>query len=86
DDFVVLCKTRVHAEAAISAAEKALSDLRLQLNPRKTRVTDFDSGFTFLGAHFKGTDYSFIVDGKRVVVDELLPDWADLVPAGYRRG
>lgn len=52
DDFVVLCRRRRDAEEARAAAEGALKDLRLQLNPHKTRVVHFDQGFKFLGRFF----------------------------------
>lgn len=52
DDFVVLCRRRWDAEEAQTAAEGALKDLRLQLNPHKTRVVHCDQGFRFLGRFF----------------------------------
>ncbi|MDW8318524.1 MAG: group II intron reverse transcriptase/maturase [Anaerolineae bacterium] len=52
DDFVVLCRRRRDAEEAQAAAEAALQDLRLQLNPHKTRLVHFDQGFKFLGRFF----------------------------------
>lgn len=52
DDWVVLCKTRREAEAALARASSELAQLRLALNPYKTRITSFDQGFSFLGAFF----------------------------------
>jgi hypothetical protein len=54
DDFVICCKTRAEAEAAVNDVAHALSDLRLRLNLDKTRVVNFDRGFRFLGYHFRG--------------------------------
>lgn len=75
DDFIVLCKSRAHAEYALRATEKVVHGLELALNPRKTRVVDFADGFDFLGVRFEGDDYSYLADGKRVVVDDLPPAW-----------
>jgi CRISPR-associated protein Cas1 len=75
DDFVVLCKSEAHAARAMRATEKVLRGLNLHLEPRKTRIASFDEGFTFLGVTFEGTDYSYVIDGTRFVVDDLPPDW-----------
>jgi CRISPR-associated protein Cas1 len=52
DDFLVLCKRRPAAEAALEVTERLLSRLSLALDRDKTRVTDFDHGFRFLGHVF----------------------------------
>jgi len=52
DDFLVLCKTRPHAEAALKLSESVLKDLRLELHPDKTRITTFAEGFKYLGYLF----------------------------------
>ena len=52
DDFLVLCKSRERAEDALELTEEVLSELCLSVNERKTRIVDFDAGFTFLGVHF----------------------------------
>jgi CRISPR-associated protein Cas1 len=52
DDFVILCKSRPEAEKALELSGQALADLRLQLNPRKTRITTFEQGFRYLGVQF----------------------------------
>jgi len=54
DDFVVLCQTLGDASKALALTNKILSELKLQINAEKTRVTDFDSGFVFLGHFFIG--------------------------------
>jgi len=52
DDFLVLCKTRDHAENALEMSEAVLEQLRLEINEEKTRVVDFNRGFRFLGVQF----------------------------------
>jgi CRISP-associated protein Cas1 len=52
DDFVVLAKTRDRAEAALELSAQVLQDLELRLNPHKTRIVDFDTGFEYLGHNF----------------------------------
>ncbi len=73
DDFIVVCKSREHAERALRATEKVLRGLKLELNRHKTRVVSFDDGFDFLGVHFEGSDYSYVSNGKRITVDHLPP-------------
>ncbi|MDQ3013914.1 MAG: reverse transcriptase/maturase family protein, partial [Acidobacteriota bacterium] len=46
DDFLILCKSREKAEAAMELVKLTLADLRLTLNEEKTRLTDFAQGFT----------------------------------------
>jgi len=52
DDFLILCKTRPKAEAALELTEAILEELSLALDPEKTRVTHFDQGFRYLGHLF----------------------------------
>ena len=52
DDFLVLCKTRPKAEAALKLSESALADLKLELHSDKTRITTFADGFKYLGYLF----------------------------------
>ena len=52
DDFIVLAKNREKAEAAVELSAQVLHDLELKLNPLKTRVVSFDTGFKFLGWNF----------------------------------
>ena len=40
------------ADAALERATQALSQLRLAINPYKTRVVSFEEGFRFLGVFF----------------------------------
>ena len=68
DDFIVLAKSRDRAEAAVELSGAVLHDLGLKLNPLKTRVVNFDTGFQFLGWNFVR---SLAVPVRRRVV---LPD------------
>lgn len=83
DDFVVLCRSEEHAGHALRQTEKVLSGLRLTLHPAKTRIASFEDGFDFLGVRFEGTDYSYVVEGKRITVDQLPPDDFHYHPEGY---
>src|SRR5215472_3108545 len=49
DDWVITCTSAAEARAAIDAARRILSELGVQLNPRKTRVVHVQRGFEFLG-------------------------------------
>jgi RNA-directed DNA polymerase len=54
DDFVILCRTRPQAEAALAKAKEAMAQMGLELHPDKTRVVDLREGregFDFLGCH-----------------------------------
>jgi group II intron reverse transcriptase/maturase len=69
DDFVILCRTREQAEAALERVREILATLRLTLHPAKTRLVELGvgkEGFEFLGCHlrvvrsrFKGRNYLF---------------------------
>jgi group II intron reverse transcriptase/maturase len=52
DDWVILCTKKTEAEAALERATDALGQLRLAINPYKTRVVSFEEGFRFLGMFF----------------------------------
>jgi CRISP-associated protein Cas1 len=52
DDFVILCKSKPKAEAALNLTKRLMKDLKLSLNENKTRVTNFSHGFKYLGAVF----------------------------------
>lgn len=55
DDFVILCQSRVEAEAALEQVRQWTADAGLQLHPVKTRIVDATQkgGFDFLGYHFE---------------------------------
>ena len=49
DDFVVVCKDRKQAEAALMLVEKIMTELGLKLSPEKTKVASYGKGYEFLG-------------------------------------
>jgi len=49
DDFVVVCKTRQQAEAALELVAKIMTDLGLSLSPEKTKIASYGKGYEFLG-------------------------------------
>ena len=49
DDFVVVCKTRRQAEAALVLVEQIMTDLGLRLSPEKTKIASYGKGYEFLG-------------------------------------
>ncbi len=55
DDFVILCKSREEAEAALALVQQWVSDEELTLHPTKTKIVDArNEGFEFLGYRFQG--------------------------------
>ncbi len=52
DDFLILCRHKKGADKALEFTADVLESLRLQLNPAKTQVVDFNHGFRFLGVEF----------------------------------
>jgi len=52
DDFLLCCPSLESAQQAGEQAARALADLRLRLNPSKSKVVSFDQGFRFLGHRF----------------------------------
>lgn len=72
DDFVVLCRTKRGALAALDRAAEELQKLDLQLNAEKSIVSNFIDGFVFLGVRFQGgkctratTDFDPVRDAER---------------------
>ena len=53
DDWVVTCKSRSEAQAALAAARKVLEKLGVRLHADKTRVVHVRHGFEFLGFKIK---------------------------------
>lgn len=53
DDFVILTKTAEEAANALAHAKEVLAELKLSLHETKTRLTNFDQGFEFLGFRFR---------------------------------
>ncbi len=57
DDWVILCAKKSEAQEALEAAAAALGRLRLAVNPYKTRVVNFDQGFSFVGVFFVRNEF-----------------------------
>ncbi|WP_462321927.1 group II intron reverse transcriptase/maturase [Halochromatium sp.] len=53
DDWVVTCKTRQEAQAALAAAQRILDTLGVTLHTGKTRIVHVRQGFDFLGYKLK---------------------------------
>ncbi len=49
DDWVITCKSRAEANAALATARKILEKLGVTLNMKKTRIVNVRYGFEFLG-------------------------------------
>ena len=55
DDFVILCRSREEAEAALATVQTWTDAAGLTLHPEKTVIVDVrETGFDFLGYHFHG--------------------------------
>lgn len=83
DDFVVLCRSPEHATRAMRTVQKVLRGLRLTLHPGKTMVTDFERGFDFLGVRFEDDRYSYVSEGRHIIINDLPPDWFHDYPDEY---
>jgi len=55
DDFVILCRTRDEADAALAAVREWVDVQGLKLHPEKTHIVDArEESFSFLGYSFRG--------------------------------
>ena len=52
DDLLLLCRSESRARHALQHAQKQLATLKLELNPKKTQIADFNTGIEFLGHIF----------------------------------
>jgi len=80
DDFVVLCKSREEADAALAEIRAWVADNGLRLHPDKTRVGDCrqaGEGFDFLGYRFEA--------GRRFVRKKSLDRFKDKIRDKTRR-
>ena len=80
DDFVVMCKSREEAEAALAEIRAWVADNGLRLHPDKTHVGDCrqpGEGFEFLGYRFEA--------GRRFVRKKSLTRFKDNIRAKTRR-
>ena len=80
DDFVILCRSREEADAALDLVRHWVSDNQLTLHPEKTHVGDCrmpGQGFEFLGYRFEA--------GKRYVRKKSLDKFKDTIRDKTRR-
>ncbi len=49
DDFVVVCKTKTQAKAALELVAEVMTDLGLSLSAEKTKIASYGKGYDFLG-------------------------------------
>ncbi len=80
DDFVVLCKSREEATAALAEIEAWVTENGLRLNPDKTHLGDCrqaGQGFDFLGYRFEA--------GRRYVRKKSLASFKDRIRDKTRR-
>ncbi|WP_318701292.1 reverse transcriptase domain-containing protein, partial [Roseofilum sp. SID2] len=52
DDFVILARTRDRIVTTLSEVQQYLTEIGLELHPKKTQITTFNRGFRFLGHGF----------------------------------
>jgi group II intron reverse transcriptase/maturase len=62
DDFVVVCKDRVQANAALETVAEIMTDLGLTLSSEKTKIASYGKGYEFLG--FRLSSKSRTMRGK----------------------
>ena len=78
DDFVVLCRSRQDAEAALAEVQRWTASAGLMLHPTKTRLVNVrEEGFDFLG-------YRFMADRRRPR-DKSLQKFKDTIRAKTKR-
>jgi RNA-directed DNA polymerase len=78
DDFVVLCRSRPDADAALAEVQRWTASAGLTLHPTKTRLVDArEDGFDFLGYRFEA--------GTRRPRDKSLKKFKDTIRAKTRR-
>lgn len=53
DDFVILTKKKEESEEALNKVKESLQRLKLKINEKKTKITDINDGFLFVGYEFK---------------------------------
>ena len=53
DDFIILCRSRAEAEAAMERAREWTKEAGLLLHPEKSGIRTLAEGFDFLGYHFQ---------------------------------
>lgn len=82
DDFVLLCRSRDKAEAALAQAAAFLQDHGLALNVDKTRIVPFEKAFQFLGHLFVRSVVSRLENEAVTTADHDIP--AGTLPVAQR--
>jgi retron-type reverse transcriptase len=78
DDFVLQCRGKEEAQAALVAAEAALAARRLRMHPDKTRIVAPNDEFEFLG-------YIFAADGSVIPPPTVPEQMAQQIKSMARR-
>ena len=66
DDWVVTCRSRAEAKAALAVAKRVLGKLGVQLNEEKTRIVHVRQGFEFLGYKIKMGNRALKLPASRI--------------------
>ena len=85
DDFCAFCESQRRARQAWADSDEILDEMRLRLEPNKTKIASFDEGFDYLGVWFERDEYSYQWKDKRIEVKGDF-NWLfyDYIPDGYR--
>ena len=66
DDWVITCRTRAEAQAAVTTAVKILAQLGVTMNTSKTQIVHARHGFDFLGFKIKRGSRPLRLDVSRI--------------------
>lgn len=73
DDLLLLCRNESRARHALQHAQKQLATLKLELNPKKTQIADFNTGIEFLGHIFDADGcYQPIPDSRTKILQDQI--------------
>lgn len=73
DDLLLLCRSEGRARLALQHAQKQLATLKLELNPKKTQIADFNTGIEFLGHIFDADGcYQPIPDSRTKILKDQI--------------
>ena len=66
DDWVVTCRSRAEAQAALECARRVLAELAVTLQAEKTRIVHIQHGFEFLGFKIKQGSRPLVLPEERL--------------------
>ena len=72
DDFLITARTRQDLETIVPVVTEWLANRGLQFNLEKTRITNVDEGFNFLGFHIRKFKGKCLVKPEKAKVKEFL--------------